>query len=291
MSDHHDRGAYTPQSDAPLAFDARSSRRGGRQPMPMTLIISGVILIVLIAGMAAFFVHNAREGSTPATAGQSIDAIKSPPNVPDAKPATQNGVQIGYTEGQPLPPDTSATPGATAPAAGAAPTFTPPPEAPGARPAPGTAPPATTAKAPTIDAVLARAQPKTEDEVIAQAQAQRSAPATPKPAAPTQVAKVDAAPKAATLAKPTIKPTASAVSGPMVQIGAFSSEVLAEQSMNAIAAKIPGRTAGKTLKIEKAEVGGKTLNRALVGGFKSKADADSFCDALKAQGGACSVRE
>ena len=77
----------------------------------------------------------------------------------------------------------------------------------------------------------------------------------------------------------------------MVQIGAFSTEALAEQSMNAVAAKIPGRTAGKTLKVEKAEIGGKTLNRALVGGFASKADADSFCTALKAQGGDCSVRE
>jgi cell division septation protein DedD len=284
MSDHHDRGAYTPQSDAPLAFDARSSRRGGGQPVPMTLIISGVILVVLVAAMAVFFIHNARDNPSAPSAGQSIDAIKAPPAVPDAKPAT-NGVQIGYTEGSPLPPD----PNAPAAPAGATPTFTPPPEAPGARPAPGTSPPAAAAsKPPTIDAVLAKARPKTEDEIIAQAQAQK-APTAAKPAtAAVQVAKAEPKP-ALTAAAP--KPAAKAMSGPMVQIGAFSTEALAEQSMNAVAAKIPGRTAGKTLKVEKAEIGGKTLNRALVGGFASKADADSFCSALKAQGGDCSVRE
>ena len=41
MSDH-DRGAYTPQNEAPLSFDARRSR--GRRAFPTTLIISLVIL-------------------------------------------------------------------------------------------------------------------------------------------------------------------------------------------------------------------------------------------------------
>ena len=35
-----DRGAYTPQTDSPLSFDARVPRRGGGRPVPMTLIIS-----------------------------------------------------------------------------------------------------------------------------------------------------------------------------------------------------------------------------------------------------------
>ena len=284
MSDHHDRGAYTPQSDAPLAFDARSSRRGGGQPMPMTLMISGVVLIVLIAAMAVFFIHNARDNGAAPGKGQSIDAIKAAPATPDAKPFT-NGVQIGYTEGSPLPPDPNTPP----PTAGAAPTFTPPPEVPGARPAPGAPPPTAGGKPPTIDAVLAKARPKTDDEVIAQAQAQNTAPAAPKlAAAPVQVAKADLKPAQAAAAS---KPATMVTTGPMVQIGAFSTEAMAEQSMHVVAAKIPGRAAGKTLKIEKAEVAGKTLNRALIGGFSSKADADGFCAALKAQGGKCSVRQ
>ena len=42
MSDPH-RGAYTPPTDAPLSFDARQPVRGAR-PLPMTLIISAVVL-------------------------------------------------------------------------------------------------------------------------------------------------------------------------------------------------------------------------------------------------------
>jgi cell division septation protein DedD len=285
MSDHHDRGAYTPQSDAPLAFDARSSRRGGSQPMPVTLIISGVILIILVAAMVVFFIHNAHDNGAPPSAGQSIDAIKSPPLVPDAKPADA-GVQIGYTQGNPpIPTDAN-----TASASGA-PTFTPPPEAPGVRPAPGATP--APGKPQTIDAILKEAPPKpapkTSDEIIAAAESAKPAPTMVKPksdvptvAAPKPAPKVEAkpAPKVATKA-----------SGPMVQIGAFSTQALAEQSMNSVAAKVPGRVAGKTLKVEKAEVDGKTLNRALIGGFTSRADADSFCTALKAQGGVCSVRD
>ena len=285
MSDHHDRGAYTPQSDALLAFDARSSRRGGGQPMPVTLIISGVILIVLVAAMAVFFVHNAHDNGTAPSAGQSIDAIKSPSGVPEAKPAEQSGVQIGYTQGTPPIPTDANTAAASAASAGA-PTFTAPPEAPGVRPTPSTTP--ASAKPQTIDAILkeapAKPAPKTSDEIIAEASAK-----------PVQtVAKPKPAPKAeaiAPAAKPEPKPAAAKSVGPMVQIGAFSSDALAEKSMIDVSAKIPAKAAGTTLKIEKAQVGGKTLSRALVAGFASKADADSFCAALKAQGGACSVRD
>jgi hypothetical protein len=282
MSDNHDRGAYTPQSDAPLAFDARSSRRGGSQPMPVTLIISGVILIILVAAMAVFFVHNAHDNGTAPSAGQSIDAIKSPPAVPEAKPAEQAGVQIGYTQGNPpIPTDAN-----TAAASAGAPTFTAPPEAPGVRPAPATTP--APGKPQTIDAILkeapAKPAPKTSDEIIAEAAAKPAQTvAKPKPAPKAEVA--------APAAKPEAKPAAAKSVGPMVQIGAFSSDALAEKSMSDVSAKIPAKAAGKTLKIEKAEVGGKTLSRALVAGFASKADADSFCAALKAQGGACSVRD
>ena len=57
MSDQ-DRGAYTPQPDAPLQFDARGPR--GRRPLPMTLIGSGgvlVVLLVLYFGATAWLVH------------------------------------------------------------------------------------------------------------------------------------------------------------------------------------------------------------------------------------------
>ena len=285
MTDPYDRGAYTPQSDAPLAFDARSSRGPSARPMPVTLIISGVILILLVAAMAAFFVHSAHETPAAPAAGETIDAIKAPPpTVPEAKPVTEPGVQIGYAEGTPLPDTNGAAVAPTAtpatPTAPGAPTFTKAPEAPVTRP---------TAAAP------APKQPiRTEEEILAAATRAKPAPTAvvPKPAPvaakPAPVAAAPVAKPAAPAPKPiTAAPKAGA---PMVQIGAFSTAQLAEQSWNGVASKIPGKIAGKTLSVEKAEVDGKTLNRALVGGFASKADAQSFCDALKAQGGVCSVR-
>jgi len=262
MSDDHNRGAYTPQTDAPLAFDARHSRGPGDRPPPLTLIVSGVILLVLVLGAIVFFVRSAGDGSgVVPNAGQSIDTLKTAPtDVPEAKAVDQQGLQIGYAEGTPLPEQS--TP------AGAAPTFAARPEAPAARPAP-----TTTTSAPVV------AQPISPSPA---AKASASMP-TPKPAeAPRPVAKVE--PKAV------VTPAPRPSSGPSVQIGAFSSDAQAEQSWNGVASRVPGRIAGKTLRVEKAEVDGKIYHRALVGGFTSGADADSFCAALKAQGGDCSVR-
>ena len=48
--------------------------------------------------------------------------------------------------------------------------------------------------------------------------------------------------------------------------------------------------AGKTKRVEPTTADGKTLYRASVGGFASRQDAVAFCDALKARGHACLVR-
>jgi cell division protein FtsN len=280
MSDDHNRGAYTPQSDAPLAFDARHSRGPGERPLPVTLIVSGVVLLLLVIGGIIFVMRGASSDPTAPAATQSIDAMKTAtPEVQEAKPVEQQGIQIGYTEGQPMPIE----PGTNPPAAGN-PNFTARPEAPVARPAPGTAPalPAPvvvnqalpTKAGPTVVTPPAAALPK-----VAPVEAKPVAKVEAKPAP-----KVEAKPEA----KAEVRPAASG--SPQVQIGAFSSDALAEQSWNGVASKIPGRIAGKTLHVEKADVGGKTYHRALVGGFTSRADADSFCSALKAQGGDCSVR-
>ena len=49
MADYDDRGAYTPPSDR-LAFDSRTPVRGGG-PAPVTLIVSGVVLVGLVGGV------------------------------------------------------------------------------------------------------------------------------------------------------------------------------------------------------------------------------------------------
>jgi cell division protein FtsN len=75
-----------------------------------------------------------------------------------------------------------------------------------------------------------------------------------------------------------------------VQIGAFSSSSLADDGWNEIARLMPGQMAGKTKRVEPVTADGKTLYRAAVGGFTSRQEAAAFCEALKARGRACLVR-
>ncbi len=119
-----------------------------------------------------------------------------------------------------------------------------------------------------------------------------SAPA-PAPAKPVAIAslKPKTAPTAAALKpEPTPHVASPAPGEALVQIGAFSSAALAEKGWNDTAVVLPGRMAGKTSKVEKADRDGKTFYRAFVGGFASHADAVSFCMALKASGKQCMVR-
>src|SRR5215469_4237406 len=77
MSDH-DRGAYTPQNDAPLSFDARRSR--GRRAFPTTLLISLLILIGLGVAIFMFYRSGVRSaGQAPVPVGAPVGEIKSPP--------------------------------------------------------------------------------------------------------------------------------------------------------------------------------------------------------------------
>jgi cell division protein FtsN len=75
-----------------------------------------------------------------------------------------------------------------------------------------------------------------------------------------------------------------------VQIGAFSSEAQAEKGWNDAAKIAPGLAAGRGKSVQAVQVNGATLYRTAVTGFRSKADADSFCSALKAAGKSCFVR-
>jgi hypothetical protein len=72
----YDRGAYTPQPDAPLQFDARGPR--GRKPMPMTLIGSGAVLIVLLGALAMHYRQDHKPASDPARpVGEPIAQVKT----------------------------------------------------------------------------------------------------------------------------------------------------------------------------------------------------------------------
>ena len=263
MTDH-DRGAYTPPTDAPLSFDARQPVRGSR-PAPFTLIASGFVLILLVAAIVLFYRAGVREaGQAPATVGSPVGPLKAaaPADGQPSDPAA--GLQIYKGEDGTT---------ATAPA----PTFAPPPEAPAPRPAPtapvvsAQLPPA----APAGTAGLKPAQPLEAPPRIAIAPPPKPLAAKPAPIAPKPAAPVAAAP---------------ATGSYSVQIGAFSSQALADKGY-VDAGRIAGvDIAGKTKRVEPVARGGSTLYRTSVMGFASRTQADAFCGELKAAGKACFVK-
>jgi len=260
-----DRGAYTPPTDAPLSFDARQPVRGSR-PLPLTLIVSGLVLILLVAAIVVFYRSGVREaGQAPATVGQPVGPITAaaPPDAQPADPAAN--LQIYKPE----------EPGA----APAAPTFTAPPEQPQPRVAAPTAPVQTAQLPPASPAAagLKPAQPAPAPAPVAKA--------PPAPAAKPAPAPAPAAKAAAPAPKP-----AAAPGGFAVQIGAFSSQSQADQGYND-AGRIAGvDIAGKFKYVEPIQKNGSTLYRTSVRGFASRAQAAAFCAELKAAGKNCFVK-
>jgi hypothetical protein len=263
----HERGAYTPPTEGPLAFESRQPVRGAR-PFPLTLVISVLVLLGLAAAIFLFYRSGVRQAAAPPQdVGQPVGPLKTPAP-PEAQPQDPaQGLEIYRSEtGQPpqLVP--------------AQPQFTPPPEQPQPRPdaasqAAAAPPPAATAPA------LRPAQPAPSPVAAAPAAAPAKAEAPPKP---TPKPPAEKAPE---------KPAPAAKAGTAaVQIGAVSSTQLADQVWNQAVAVAPGMGAGKGKGVEKVESGGKVLYRTLVTGFASRADAQAFCAKLKAAGKACFVK-
>ena len=272
----HDRGAYTPQTDAPLAFDARAPRGGGRRPLPLALIGGGVVLLVLLAAVGMYYSSGVGPSpGAPPTVGQPVETVKTPPT---------NAV----------PGDNLAEPGifTQAPAAGA-PAFAPAPEQPApraaeapppaqtAQAAPVQAAPAPAAAPPPAMAPAAPAVPPASKPVVVATAPVRPVPTTPAPKPVAPAAKPAAAPA----------PAAAAAGGAaIVQIGAYSSTALADKEFGMAASEFPGFMVGKTKRVEPVDRDGKTLYRTSVVGFGAKATAQAFCDAWKAKGRPCFVR-
>ncbi|MDP1873413.1 MAG: SPOR domain-containing protein, partial [Phenylobacterium sp.] len=120
MSDH-DRGAYTPPTDAPLSFDARQPVRGSR-PAPMMLVISAVVLVVMVVAIVLIYRSGAREaGDPPQTVGAPVGEMKTAPTAADQPIDPATGLQIYRSDDANAP---------------AEPNFVAPPEEPQARPDP-----------------------------------------------------------------------------------------------------------------------------------------------------------
>ena len=282
MSDH-EHGPYTPPSDR-LAFDPREPVRGGG-PAPVTLIVSGAVLLAIIGGVFLLYRGGVRHKTeAPAAVGAPIGQIKTPagPETNGATPrlvidrsdvtnAASNAAPT-FAPGaeqplpRPLPVEVSPLPPAAAPATTApkqpkivVTSITPPPPPPGVT----TQAPVKPAKPPLTIASLT-------DAAMAQKPAPKAAPKPPTPAASAPAA-------------------APAAGAGWVQIGAYSSAALAEKGWSDTARLEPAGMAGKGQKVEPVSVGGKTLYRAYVTGF-SHDGAEAFCGQLKAAGKACFVK-
>ncbi len=316
----HDRGAYTPQPDAPLQFDARGPR--GRKPMPMTLIGSGAVLVVVLGALALHYRHDTKV-ETARPVGEPVAQIKAA--APAAAQPRDPNAAIDVFGGQ---AQTTATANA---APGKAPNFAPPPEAPkprgqlkvtteeasvASKPVPTTViPPAVTAPAPAptlakapvapayhapgaapvvaaaTSTVPARATKPDATAIVAKLASTTPAKPVVVTSSPAKASTASAKPVALASAKPvaTTKPATAKASagGAVVQIGAFSSTSQSDKGFSDVSTAMSGEMGGKTKRIETVEVNGKTYFRTSVTGFSSRTAADAFCKSLAAKGHTC----
>jgi hypothetical protein len=264
MSDH-DHGAYTPPSDR-LSFDPREPVRSGG-PAPVTLIVSGIVLLAIIGGVFLLYRGGVRhKGDAPAVVGEPLGQIKTPAPV-DAN-AAPPGLTVSKVD-----------------AAAANTAFAPPPEEPLPRPLPVQAP--TTILSPAAPSAAAAPPPSIRAKPVTIASLTDAA-MTPKPPA-----RPAPKPPTAPVIPPSPMATAPVTPAPgagWVQIGAFSSSALADKGWSDIAALAPAAMAGKGKRVEALSRDGKTLYRTYVTGFAGHDGAQAFCDRLRAAGKACFVK-
>lgn len=116
-------------------------------------------------------------------------------------------------------------------------------------------------------------------------------PAASEPAAATAVAEApaarpaEAAPAAQETAPEPVK--VASTGGPVVQIGAFDSNAIAESEWNRLSGKFGSLFSGKGQVIQQHKSNGRTFWRLRVAGFDSGSDAQNFCAAMKAGGTDC----
>lgn len=163
-----DRGAYTPPTgddDLPFnrnGFDAR--RPAARRPVPLTLIVSAIVLLVLLVAVVLFYRSGVRSaGEAPPVVGEPVGDLTAPAPV----------------DAQPLDPEAGLDVYSGAADPSAEPQFVPPPEQPQPRPAATTVEPL----APAAPATRAPAAP-----------APAATAPTPAPARPAPAEKADPAP-------------------------------------------------------------------------------------------------
>lgn len=260
MVEDNERGTYTPPTEDHLSYGNRRPAPK-RDQTPITLIASFIVLVVLLLAVVLFYNSglNTRKVSD---VGDPITAYKDG-NIEEAKPLSDEDL---------LDPSVNQE----AHTSGTAPVFANDTEAPQARETASATAPATTG---ANDNLLPPAQTAPAAPPVT-APAQQSTPAATKPAEPVKAPEV----------KPETKPVAAASGGASVQIGAFSSQAIADREFAALASSYGLFVGGTKKVVEKVDRDGSTFYRTSFSGFASKDKAQQFCNALKSAGKTCFVK-
>lgn len=258
-----DRGAYTPPTDDDLPFDRQGydGRRGvggapynprgaGRGGPPLTLIISGIVLLALIIAVALYYRAGPRASNdAPPAVGVPVGDMTAEAPI-DAQPVNpEAGIDV-YED--PATPVTET------------PTYVPPPEAVQPRPAP---PP---------DVTPPPSRPDVRPDVL---------PAPPTRDRPRPIIDPPGPPPGDDSPSPVPSGGTSAV-----QIGAFSTPSLAEREYNNVVTRYSRLTEGASRRVQEVQSSsGATLYRTTVTGL-SREQATGLCRAIRDGGGECLVR-
>ena len=252
-----DRGTYSPPTEDNLSYETR--RTASRDQAPLTLIISGIILVVVLLVAVLFYNYGlSGHNKTIPEVGDSMGDFKDG-KVTDAQPlndgdltdtGTDDSGAAKFAPGTETPGIRSATADDT--------NLAPPPVAPITGPLPSqtdtTPVPGAAAAASSVSSAVAK-------------------PVVTAPAATPPV-----------VAKPV-----AASGSTSVQIGAFTSQDIANGEYAKVASSYGLFVGGAGKKIEKVETASGTFYRTAFTGLSTD-KAKAFCSALKAAGHDCIVR-
>jgi SPOR domain len=260
-----DRGTYSPPTEDQLNLDHHEVTSQPTQ-VPLTLIVSGIVLVVLLLAVVIFY-NSSLSGQSPRELGQSVEGYKDG-RVEDAKILREDDLldSLSASRDANLEPKLATeaeTPLSRDPANVI--NEAPPIVAPNNMPVIGNA----TSSA----ASQARETNGLPDEV-------------------TDTLKPDTLKSGALMPKPVTAPSDKAAPAGVVtvQIGAFATREIADQAFASLASSYGLFVGGTAKKIDIIDRDGAKLYRTSFIGFAGREKAQAFCDALKASGKACFVR-
>jgi hypothetical protein len=235
----------------------------------VTLIISLLLLVGVVGGVAYMYRSGARSaGDGPRALGAPLGEVRAPVPPQAQVHDSADGLSISKDDSSGPASARGLAPPPEQPLPESAP---PPPPVAAAGPPPG---PATS---PAMAPKLADVTPPPSDHGTRTRHVEQADPIdgliarAARPAAARPAAVEDDAPV-------------------LIQIGAFSSERLADKEWSKAASIAPGDMAGKGKRVVPVTKDGATLYRTSITGFTSKDQALGLCARLRAAGGACFVR-